>query len=152
MATDLNSENEDLITCSTCLSEYNEESRRPKCLPCSHTVCLSCLLVIECKTYVFLPVHIHLQLFLWKKQEIRKRQVMVSCPLCHKSVASEVEALPDNNSTLLIIKLNQKIKCDQEQKEKDAATLSPNEAADSYRLQLTITLFPFPHWLLKVID
>ena len=74
---------------------------------------------------------------------------MVSCPLCHKSVASEVEALPDNNSTLHIIKLNQKIICDQEQKENDAATSSPNEAADSYRLQLTtrltITLFPFPH-------
>ena len=39
---------EDLITCPICLSEYEEaiENRKPKFLPCSHTVCLQCLKVI----------------------------------------------------------------------------------------------------------
>ena len=43
MGTNLAEEGEDLTTCSTCFFEYDEEERRPKLLPCSHSSCLLCL-------------------------------------------------------------------------------------------------------------
>lgn len=36
---------DDFVTCGICVNEYNEETRKPKFLSCSHTVCLSCLQV-----------------------------------------------------------------------------------------------------------
>ena len=36
---------EDFITCGVCFLEYDEEIRKPKFLPCSHTFCLPCLQV-----------------------------------------------------------------------------------------------------------
>ena len=38
-------ETESLVTCSVCLCEYNTNVRKPKFLPCSHTLCLKCLKV-----------------------------------------------------------------------------------------------------------
>ena len=35
--------NESFLTCSTCLCGYDGAERCPKLLPCSHTVCVSCL-------------------------------------------------------------------------------------------------------------
>uniref|UniRef100_F1KUD7 Tripartite motif-containing protein 2 n=1 Tax=Ascaris suum TaxID=6253 RepID=F1KUD7_ASCSU len=34
---------ESFLTCATCLCTYDQEKRRAKLLPCSHTVCLRCL-------------------------------------------------------------------------------------------------------------
>ncbi|KJH43519.1 hypothetical protein DICVIV_10456 [Dictyocaulus viviparus] len=34
---------ETFLTCSTCLYTYDQCTRKPKLLPCSHSVCLSCL-------------------------------------------------------------------------------------------------------------
>ena len=45
--TTLAEESDDLVTCAVCLTDYNEKKRRPKFLPCAHTVCLSCLKVIS---------------------------------------------------------------------------------------------------------
>jgi len=45
MAT-LADESKYLTTCVVCLMEYNELERRPKFMPCAHTICLSCLKVI----------------------------------------------------------------------------------------------------------
>ncbi|CAB3404825.1 unnamed protein product [Caenorhabditis bovis] len=34
---------ETFLTCSTCLHTYDQDTRKPKLLPCSHSVCLFCL-------------------------------------------------------------------------------------------------------------
>lgn len=34
---------ESFLTCSTCLCHYDASLRRPKLLPCSHTICSCCL-------------------------------------------------------------------------------------------------------------
>ena len=44
MAT-LDEELEDLVTCSVCLLEYNQDERKPKYLQCYHVLCLQCLTV-----------------------------------------------------------------------------------------------------------
>lgn len=36
---------DEFVTCGVCFLEYDEEIRKPKFLPCSHTVCLLCLKV-----------------------------------------------------------------------------------------------------------
>lgn len=38
-------ETEHYIICNVCYSEYDPEQRKPKHLPCSHTVCIVCLKV-----------------------------------------------------------------------------------------------------------
>ncbi|VDK67554.1 unnamed protein product [Litomosoides sigmodontis] len=38
---------ENFLTCSTCLCMYDQERKKAKLLPCSHTVCLECLLRME---------------------------------------------------------------------------------------------------------
>ena len=43
----LSVETEDLVTCSVCLYEYDQNIRQPKCIPCSHTFCSLCLEVIQ---------------------------------------------------------------------------------------------------------
>ena len=35
--------NDSFLTCGTCLCTYDGTDRTPKLLPCSHTVCRSCL-------------------------------------------------------------------------------------------------------------
>ncbi|XP_046640768.1 uncharacterized protein LOC124326148 [Daphnia pulicaria] len=80
---------EDFVTCGVCLCEYDEEIRKPKFLPCSHTVCFLCL------------------------QEIRRGDT-ITCPFCRKIIAKEPisgEAewiLPNNTYALQIIKQNKK--------------------------------------------
>ena len=39
------SNEDEFVTCGICMNEYNEDTRKPKLLSCSHTVCLSCLQV-----------------------------------------------------------------------------------------------------------
>jgi len=43
---DVSDFSECFLTCGTCLQLYDAESRRPKLLPCSHSVCLECVGVI----------------------------------------------------------------------------------------------------------
>uniref|UniRef100_A0A158R548 RING-type domain-containing protein n=1 Tax=Syphacia muris TaxID=451379 RepID=A0A158R548_9BILA len=38
---------ESFLTCATCLSTYDQFKRKAKLLPCSHTICLQCLLHME---------------------------------------------------------------------------------------------------------
>ena len=35
----------EFVTCGVCLCEFDAEIKKPKFLPCSHTVCLVCLKV-----------------------------------------------------------------------------------------------------------
>ena len=51
MATALAEEGEDLTTCGVCLVQYDLETRLPKCLPCSHNLCLLCLKVSFSASY-----------------------------------------------------------------------------------------------------
>ena len=43
MATGLEKDTEDLSTCCVCLDLYNKDERKPKFLPCGHTLCLRCV-------------------------------------------------------------------------------------------------------------
>ena len=72
-------------------------------------------------------------------QEIQSRQVAVSCPLCRKDIAGprDVTAFPNKNSTLYIIKLEEKRKQDEEQKERDKAKV---ESLGSPRLHYSFTV------------
>ena len=45
MATAVADESEDFVTCGVCLCEYDDGIKKPKFLPCSHSLCLSCLKV-----------------------------------------------------------------------------------------------------------
>ncbi|XP_046640762.1 uncharacterized protein LOC124326142 isoform X2 [Daphnia pulicaria] len=78
---------EDFVTCGVCLWEYDEEIRRPKFLPCSHTVCLECL------------------------KEIRRAD-SITCPFCRKVVTKDANSpgaewiLPNNFYALQLLKLN----------------------------------------------
>ena len=43
---------ESFVTCSICLCEFDGEIRKPKFLPCAHTLCLTCLKVLQCYNFV----------------------------------------------------------------------------------------------------
>lgn len=43
MATDTTALEEEFLTCSLCLTEFDEDEHTPKILPCHHTYCQSCL-------------------------------------------------------------------------------------------------------------
>ncbi|XP_046448004.1 uncharacterized protein LOC124196812 [Daphnia pulex] len=81
---------EDFVTCGVCLCEYDEEIRKPKFLPCSHTVCFLCV------------------------QEIRRGDT-ITCPFCRKMISKETTSvegewiLPNNSYALYVIKQNKKI-------------------------------------------
>ncbi|XP_046447945.1 uncharacterized protein LOC124196771 isoform X3 [Daphnia pulex] len=78
----------DFVTCSICMNEYNEYTRKPKVLPCSHTVCFTCLQGIF-------------------------QDNAIACPYCRQSFKLggylDVQRLPNNNHALHILKLNQQI-------------------------------------------
>ncbi|KAK4026478.1 hypothetical protein OUZ56_015474 [Daphnia magna] len=78
-------ETESFITCSICLCEFDAEFRKPKFLPCAHTVCLKCL------------------------EEIHKNFV-IACPLCRKefSYQDNVTCLPNNSYVLHMLRLTEK--------------------------------------------
>ena len=65
------------------------------------------------------PFHNHLFL----QQAMQSKQTAVCCPLCQKDIGDtpDVTTLPNNNSTLHIIKLGEKRKQEEEQKERDKA-------------------------------
>ena len=44
-ATELDAELNELVTCGVCLCEFDTDNRKPKFLPCSHTICFLCLKV-----------------------------------------------------------------------------------------------------------
>jgi hypothetical protein len=41
----VNTLDEEFITCQICLYEFDEENKKPKFLQCSHTICLECFQV-----------------------------------------------------------------------------------------------------------
>ncbi|XP_045032864.1 E3 ubiquitin-protein ligase TRIM21 [Daphnia magna] len=71
----------DLVTCSVCLCEFDDANRKPKFLPCGHTICLTCLAEIQ-----------------------QNRQIQ--CPLCRKVHAhsGDVANLPSNNYALRLVR------------------------------------------------
>ncbi|KAK4026456.1 hypothetical protein OUZ56_015452 [Daphnia magna] len=71
----------DLVTCSVCLCEFDDANRKPKFLPCGHTICRTCLAEIQ-----------------------RNRQIQ--CPLCRKVHAhsGDVANLPSNNYALRLVR------------------------------------------------
>lgn len=56
------------MECNICTEKLNTVERRPKCLPCAHTVCLHCLMNLGTQT----------------------------CPQCRQAFAGPVNSLPDN--------------------------------------------------------
>ena len=40
---DIEEEGVALITCPICSQQYDDEHKKPKFLPCSHTICVTCL-------------------------------------------------------------------------------------------------------------
>ncbi|KAI9563432.1 hypothetical protein GHT06_010895 [Daphnia sinensis] len=71
----------DLVTCSVCLCEFDDANRKPKFLPCGHTICCTCLAEI-------------------------KRNRQIQCPLCRKvhSHSDDVANLPNNNYALRLVR------------------------------------------------
>lgn len=43
----LEEEEDNLVTCGVCSCEYDANQRKPKFLPCAHTVCVLCLKVSQ---------------------------------------------------------------------------------------------------------
>ncbi|XP_046448000.1 uncharacterized protein LOC124196810 [Daphnia pulex] len=78
-------ETESFVTCSICLCEFDAETRKPKFLPCAHTLCLKCL------------------------KEIHK-EFVISCPLCRKEFShqDDVSSLPNNSYALHMLKFSEK--------------------------------------------
>ena len=37
---------DDLLTCSVCFNEFDDNSHKPKFLSCHHTLCLECIKVL----------------------------------------------------------------------------------------------------------
>ncbi|VDD89939.1 unnamed protein product [Enterobius vermicularis] len=71
---------ESFLTCATCLCTYDQDKRKAKLLPCSHTVCLRCLTQME---------------QISQKEETN----VIRCPLCREITtlpASGVSALPNS--------------------------------------------------------
>ncbi|CAJ0560718.1 unnamed protein product, partial [Mesorhabditis spiculigera] len=70
---------EAFLTCSTCLYQYDQDERKAKLLPCSHSVCLVCL-----------------QQLLQVQQNANAPSSCLRCPMCR-----EVFALPQGGIHLL---------------------------------------------------
>ena len=95
------SDNKFLVTCSVCVCNYNDESRKQKYLPCLHSFCQSCLTVSEKRNklsifkksinsdiLVLITVHI---------QQV-KQFGRIKCPICRCEVrllSGDVSTLPD---------------------------------------------------------
>ena len=106
MATDCKSEEiqeiESLVTCSVCLCEYDADVRKPKFLPCAHTLCLECLKVNVLnyssvnKTTCANCVH----------YQAIHRNFVITCPLCRKVFPHKenVSSLPNNPYALHMLK------------------------------------------------
>ena len=47
-------EDEECLHCSVCFHKYDDNLKRPKSLPCSHTFCLTCLQVNPFLVYLAL--------------------------------------------------------------------------------------------------
>lgn len=99
-----NKESEDYVNCSVCLCEYDDSARRPKFLPCAHSLCLSCLEVNRSN----LPTrNLGLSInFILSFKTIYSNGSVV-CPLCRNVVAitGPVSGLPNNGFALHILKL-----------------------------------------------
>ena len=90
-----------LVTCSVCLCDYDDESRKQKFLPCLHSFCQSCVTVSEKRNklsifkksinsdiLVLITVHI---------QQV-KQFGRIKCPICRCEVrllSGDVSTLPD---------------------------------------------------------
>lgn len=62
---------ESFVTCSICLCEFDGEIRKPKFLPCAHTLCLTCLKVLQC--YNFVPkVTFYLYIVFYQNREFTR--------------------------------------------------------------------------------
>ncbi len=44
-AANVNDDEDDLLTCSVCFYEFDEDTHKPKFLACHHTLCLQCVKV-----------------------------------------------------------------------------------------------------------
>jgi hypothetical protein len=99
-------ETESFVTCSICLCEFDGETRKPKFLPCAHTLCLECLKV----TLVCIDLGFIYYYDVLSQQGIHK-EFVITCPLCRKefSYQDDVSSLPNNSYALHMLKLSEKI-------------------------------------------
>ncbi|EFX82237.1 hypothetical protein DAPPUDRAFT_302642 [Daphnia pulex] len=74
----------EFVKCRICLREYNEIDRKPKFLPCSHTLCFECI------------------------YNISQGYDIITCPFCRK--ACEILELPNNVYALEMLKQEKKKK------------------------------------------
>ena len=67
-----------VFECSICIQNYTSEERKPKSLPCGHTLCASCI------------------------TDIHSGEVIV-CPMCKQEHQISLDKIPINFSLLTII-------------------------------------------------
>lgn len=103
---------EDFVTCGVCLCEYDEEIRKPKFLPCSHTVCFLCLQVFRQKLKELTCLIVfHLTVLHFNRKSAKGT---LTCPFCRKIISKETTSgeaewiLPNNTYALQMIKQNKK--------------------------------------------
>jgi len=100
-------ETESFVTCSICLCEFDGETRKPKFLPCAHTLCLECLKV----TFVCIDLVFIYSYHVLSQQGIHK-EFVITCPMCRKefSYQDDISSLPNNSYALHMLKLTADLK------------------------------------------
>jgi len=109
-------EEDDLTTCCVCMEVYNDLERRPKCLSCHHTYCLTCIKVYNnqisfdlsiCNWFIIIQT----DFFHFQKMACRPPH-QVTCPKCKViCVLPEKgpEALFTNDLVLSYIQLKNRV-------------------------------------------
>ena len=107
-ANELNEESDDFVTCSVCLIEYDEDIRRPKYLPCHHSLCSCCIKVILSELSQCFADYCKLKLLLFIFTQKIHLNESVCCPICREVwdyPGNSIARLPANTSALHILKL-----------------------------------------------
>ena len=93
----------DFVNCHVCRCEYDADVRKPKFLPCSHTVCILCL-----RVSLFLNVFQYNELKINNLMQVIYRGGNIACPTCHLFFGQEPDSLSTNQYVLQMLKLKEK--------------------------------------------
>lgn len=94
---------EDLFHCGICDCLFNNVERKPKFLPCSHTLCLSCANVGPLHNSDQYYPNLILNSFLFLQQIFQIHTPLLVCPFCRKPTeikAGDAKDLPNNQYAL----------------------------------------------------
>ena len=106
----------DLLSCSSCSWIYDDEVRKPKNLPCSHSICLPCLKVcfVKFDWHLILYFIIVVSTFFVGMKQDAQKSGSICCPVCDCSIQNlvdcDVTEMPNNNYILHILDLQSKMK------------------------------------------